>query len=45
MHTLGKMALDYAKTRFGGASGEMHVYNETGEAVLEKFIMDSGRPG
>ena len=37
-------ALDYAKTRFGGALGEIHVYNETGETVIEKFIMDSGRP-
>jgi len=34
MHTLGKMALDYAKTRFGGASGEIHVYNETGETAF-----------
>ena len=36
-------ALDYAKTRFGGAAGEIHVYDETGETVIEKLIMDSRR--
>jgi len=38
-------ALDYAKTRFGGAAGEIHVYDGAGDNVTEKIRMDSGRPG
>ena len=35
-------ALDYAHSRFGGASGEIHVSDETGENVVEKIAMNGG---
>ncbi len=30
-------AIDYAKNRFGGAEGEVHVYNPAGDAIEEKI--------
>jgi hypothetical protein len=30
-------ALDYAQTRFRGAAGEIHVYDDAGENVVEKI--------
>ena len=33
-------ATDYACGRFGGTSGEIHVYNEAGEEVAEKISLD-----
>ena len=28
--------------RFGGSAGEIHVYDETGEAIAEKIAIDGG---
>ena len=33
-------AIDYAKSRFGGSSGEIHVYDEAGENIVEKIPID-----
>jgi hypothetical protein len=33
-------AIGYARGRFGGASGEIHVYDEHGETIVEKIPMD-----
>ena len=33
-------APDYAKTRFGGSAGEIHVYDDAGENIVEKIPMD-----
>ena len=33
-------ALDYAKGRFGGGNGEIHVYDDAGENVIEKIPID-----
>jgi hypothetical protein len=35
-------AIDYARGRFGGSHGEIHVYDETGEAVAKKIAIDGG---
>ena len=37
-------AIDYARNcRFGGSSGEIHVYNETGENVVEVIPVQGHR--
>jgi hypothetical protein len=35
-------AIDYARGRFGGSSGEIHVYDEAGENIAEKIPIDGG---
>jgi hypothetical protein len=30
-------AIDYAKGRFGGGSGEIHIYDDAGETIIEKM--------
>ena len=35
-------AIDYARGRFGGSRGEIHVYDYVGKEVIEKIAMDSG---
>jgi len=35
-------AIDYAKGRFGGAAGEIHVYDDAGENIVEKIPIDGG---
>ena len=35
-------AIGYTKQRFGGTSGEVHVYDETGETVIDKIPIDGG---
>ena len=33
-------AIDYAKGRFGGSAGEIHVYDDAGTAIVEKIQID-----
>ena len=33
-------AIDYASQRFGGSSGEVHVYDATGATIERKIIID-----
>jgi hypothetical protein len=33
-------ALSYTRQRFGGSAGEIHVYGETGENIVEKIAID-----
>ena len=35
-------AIDYAKVRFGGGDGEIHVYDEAGKNIVEKIPVDGG---
>jgi hypothetical protein len=35
-------ALSYTRQRFGGCAGEIHVYDETGENIVEKISIDGG---
>ena len=35
-------ALSYTRQRFGGSAGEIHVYDETGENIVEKISIDGG---
>ena len=35
-------AIDYARGRFGGSRGEIHVYNDTGQSVTEIIQIDGG---
>ena len=38
-------AIDYAQhNRFGGSSGEIHVYDDAGEAVAETIKVKGERP-
>ena len=37
-------ALDYALTRFGGRTGEIHVYDSAGIAIVEKTVIDDRGP-
>jgi hypothetical protein len=34
-------AIDYACGRFGGCTGEVHVYDESGEIVERKIAIDA----
>ncbi len=36
--------IDYARGRFGGSRGEIHVYDNAGENIVEKFRVDGGFP-
>lgn len=38
-------AISYAKGRFGGGRGEIHVYDDSGEAVIETIPVDDKRYG
>jgi hypothetical protein len=33
-------AIDYASNRFGGSRGEIHVYDDAGENMVEKIAID-----
>ena len=33
-------AISYARGRFGGSRGEIHVYDDVGEKIVEKIAMD-----
>jgi len=33
-------AISYASQRFGGSTGELHVYDDAGTAVVEKIPID-----
>lgn len=33
-------ALEYARGRFGGSEGEIHLYDQAGEQVVEKIAID-----
>lgn len=35
-------AIEYARGRFGGSRGEIHVYDETGQAVIDVITVDGG---
>ena len=35
-------AIDYARTRFGGSSGEIHVYDELDEYIIQTISIDGG---
>ncbi len=35
-------AISYAKARFGGSHGEIHVYDYVGKEVIEKIAVDGG---
>ena len=35
-----RKAMDYASQRFGGSSGEVHVYDDAGEAIERKIVID-----
>ena len=35
-------AIDYARGRFGGSRGEIHVYDDAGENVIERIAVDGG---
>jgi len=35
-------AIDYARGRFGGSRGEIHVYDDAGHSVIEKIAIDGG---
>jgi len=35
-----RKAIDYASQRFGGSSGEVHVYDATGEMIERKIVID-----
>jgi hypothetical protein len=35
-----RKAIDYACQRFGGSSGEVHVYDATGATIERKIIID-----
>jgi hypothetical protein len=35
-------AIDYARGRFGGSNGEIHVYHETGAAIVDKILIEAG---
>ena len=37
-----RQALDHARQRFGGRSGEIHVYDEAGDTIVEKIPMNGG---
>ena len=40
-----KFAIDYARnSRFGGTSGEIHVYDETGANIVETIAVKVGVP-
>ena len=36
-------AFEYARGRFGGSAGAIHVYDEAGENVTERIQIDGGR--
>ena len=39
-----QFAIDYARNcRFGGTSGEIHVYDETGANIVETIAVQGGR--
>jgi hypothetical protein len=38
-------AINYAKGRFGGGSGEIRVYDEGGETVVETIQIEDNRYG
>jgi hypothetical protein len=33
-------AIEYARRRFGGGTGEIHVYDDVGENIIEKIPID-----
>jgi len=33
-------AIDYARGRFGGSSGEVHVYDATGKMIEQTIVID-----
>jgi hypothetical protein len=33
---------NYAKNRFGGAAGEIHVYDDAGKTIVEKIPINGG---
>jgi hypothetical protein len=33
-------AINYARGRFGGSCGEIHVYDDAGTNIIEKIVMD-----
>ena len=35
-------ALSYAKRRFGGAAGEIHIYDDAGENIILRIPIDGG---
>ena len=35
-----RKAIDYASQRFGGSSGEVHVYDPAGATIERKIIID-----
>lgn len=35
-----RKAIDYAKQRFGGSKGEVHVYDESGLTIGDKIAID-----
>lgn len=35
-----RKATDYARNRFGGAAGEVHVYDDAGAAIKRKIVVD-----
>jgi hypothetical protein len=35
-------AVSYSRRRFGGSAGEIHVYDETGENIVQKILIDGG---
>ena len=39
-----RTVIDYARQRFGGGVGEVHVYVESGETVERKIATDGRRP-
>ncbi|HEY2711387.1 MAG TPA: hypothetical protein VGI60_02650 [Chthoniobacterales bacterium] len=40
-----QFAIDYARnTKFGGTSGEIHVYDESGENIVAAIAIQGGRP-
>lgn len=37
-------ALNYARNRFGGRAGEIHVYDAAGMSIEEKIVIDGRDP-
>ena len=35
-------AISYARGRFGGSKGEIHIWDEAGETIVEKIQIDGG---
>ncbi len=35
-----QFAVDYATNRFGGAAGEVHVYDQAGAEIVQKIPVD-----